>query len=345
MQSEQPAISVSTADGVRLHVRRVSPAPERDRGEPILLLHGLASNGYCFRAEGASLADYLAGLGYDCFIPDLRGAGKSGRPPTPWSIDEYLELDLPALIDATLNESGAERLCWIGHSLGGVLGLMYGIEHPEAPIARLVTVASTLDYANSRNMYHDLRRLRPLASGWLRSVPYAMLARANALVAGVGPRLPAESMNFFRPNVAPAVSRAILAQGFEAIPMPLLDALNTTFDDGGFHRDGGRIRYLEAAGRLRIPTLLIAGSRDPHCAARAVEQTAALLTGTRREVRLFGRAYGHAEDYGHFDLLAGQRACDEVWPEIRVFLQPHAHATLEPKATLPADRDPEVGVA
>jgi len=334
-QGASQPLSVPARDGLRLHVRHFAATPERRRELPLLLLHGLASNGYCFCAPGASLAAHLAGLGYDCFVPDLRGVGQSERPDGGWSIDDYLEHDLPALIDAVLAHSGQRELGFIGHSLGGVLGLMYGIEHPRAPIARLVTVASTLDYASTPNMYHRLRKARPLLGGWLRSVPYRAIARANARVAGRGPLLPAERMNFFRANVDRAVSRDILAQGFEGIPVPLLDALNTTFEPGGFQRGGGRIRYLEQAERYVIPTLLIAGSRDPHCAVEAARKTAELLFQAACQVRGFGRAFGHAQDYGHFDLLAGTRAPAEVWPEVQLFLERGVQRPLESAPDVP----------
>ena len=46
-------------------------------------------------------------------------------------------------------------------------------------------------------------------------------------------------------------------------------------------------------------------------------------SGEIHEVRRFGREFGHVEDYGHFDLLAGLRADDEVFPAILGWLGDH----------------------
>ena len=43
----------------------------------------------------------------------------------------------------------------------------------------------------------------------------------------------------------------------------------------------------------------------------------------RRELRVFGKSHGHVDHYGHFDLLMGRRAKEEVFPHIDRFLDEH----------------------
>ena len=309
-----------THDGLTLSIARVRP-----RGRPagaLVLQHGLGSNNLGFMLPGVSLAQHMAELGFDCYVPELRGVGMSERPRHSWSIGEYLDYDLPAIIDAVRGESGFERLSWVGHSMGGLLMLMHGIEHPEAPIERLIAVGSTLDYRPGRSVYRARMRLRPLGSVF-DPVPFGFFARANALVAGSGPRFLPEAMNFRRDNVDRGVCRLLLTRGFAPIPITLLDSLATTFSDEGFSRDTaeGRIVYLERAGALRIPTLLLGGSRDTQCPEAAVRATFECLTGVEeKQLQLFGRAHGHAAEYGHFDLIVGRRAPIEVWPHMTDFL-------------------------
>jgi pimeloyl-ACP methyl ester carboxylesterase len=197
--------------------------------------------------------------------------------------------------------------------------MLYCIDHPDAPIERLVTVGSALDYKPGRNIYRSLRALRPVAS-FLTSVPFGALSWLNGLVAGMGPSFLAEGMNFQRSNIDRAVSRRLLASGFTSIPMALLDELNTTFDELGFQLTG-RDAYLPRAGALRTPTLMIGGSADPQCPPEATAASFALLSGVQdKRLVTFGKAYGDADDYGHFDLLVGRRARSEVWPHIEAFL-------------------------
>ena len=318
MSVQRESVIATTADGVRLHLTRVVASVQPTRGA-VVMQHGLGSNGGVFLVPQLSLAERLAELGYDCFVSELRGAGRSERPQKSWCLGDYLALDLPAVIATACEHSGHARVHWIGHSLGGVMMMLYGIDHPAAPIERLVTVGSALDYKPGRNIYRSLRALRPIAS-LLPSIPFGTLSWLNAMVAGIGPSFLAEGMNFQRSNIDRAVTRRLLASGFTTIPIPLLDELNTTFDELGFQLSG-RDAYLPRAAALRTPTLMIGGSADPQCPPEATAASFALLSGVQDKRRVtFGKAYGEADDYGHFDLLVGRRARSEVWPHIEAFL-------------------------
>jgi polyhydroxyalkanoate synthase len=236
-------------------------------------------------------------------------------------VDDYIERDVPAILDAVRSDSGQAQVSWVGHSMGGILLMFYGIEHPDAPIHRFVALGSALDYRPGHSTFRDLRATRRLAGSWLKTLPFGDIARANAWVAGQGPRLGPEKMNFWRSNMDRDVLRTLMAQGFDAISMQVLDDLDTTFNPLGFTRDAGKIAYLGRAGDFRVPTCLIAGTRDEQAVPETIDATMRLLTGARElEVKRVGRAFGEADDYGHVDLVVGKRADREVWPTIIKFL-------------------------
>jgi len=72
-------LRIRTDDEVTLCVERL--APKGTCRGAVILCHGLSANGYVFDIPGHSLARYLVDAGYECFIPDLRGARYSGTPP------------------------------------------------------------------------------------------------------------------------------------------------------------------------------------------------------------------------------------------------------------------------
>lgn len=314
-------LETRTDDGVRLAVQRVvaqDGALAGARGA-VLMLHGLGSTSALYRVPSISLADHLAAQGYDCFVAELRGAGDSERPRQRFGLGDYLAHDVPALLALAREQSGHPRVAWIGHSMGGFLALMYGIDHPDAPVSRIVAVGSSLDYRPGRSIYRSLRKWKPLAST-LPVLPFSLLASMSIPFAGWGPELLAEGMNFQRSNMAPSATRYLLGNGFSAIQTALLEDLDTTFSDQGFAVEG-RGPYLPRAAALRIPTLLVGGSRDLQCTPEASAVTFGLLSGVRdKKLAMFGKAYGHEDDYGHFDLIVGKRAQHEVWPEITAFL-------------------------
>ena len=57
--------------GVRLHVE------EHGSGTPVLLIHGWPDSGYLWRHQ----VPFLARHGFRVIVPDMRGLGRSDRPP------------------------------------------------------------------------------------------------------------------------------------------------------------------------------------------------------------------------------------------------------------------------
>jgi predicted alpha/beta hydrolase len=315
---ERAAVMFPARDGWPLSMRRVRVAGVPARAA-VVLQHGLGSNGLVFDYPGRSLAERLARAGFDCFIPELRGANRERRPKQ-YGLDDYLEHDVPAVLETARQISTRDRVHWVGHSLGGILLMLHAIEQPDAPVDRFVAVGSCLDYRVGKSVYRGLRRLRGLFN-WLPSVPFDSLAGLNARCAGYGPKLLPEKMNFWRENIEPEIMRAIMQRGFTTIPMRLLFDLDSTFSPKGLCRKAGELEYLTHAHAFRLPACLIVGSRDEQCCEAAVDATARLLSNAAElRVARFGRAHGQANDYGHFDLLIGRHARSEVWPTIRAFL-------------------------
>src|SRR5205814_884146 len=97
-----------------------------ERRGAVMLVHGLGANRFSLHCEGRSLAAWLATRGFECFVPELRGAGESERPKVSWDLDDYLERDVPALLEAVTRRA-LGPVDWVGHSLGGVLLLLHAI--------------------------------------------------------------------------------------------------------------------------------------------------------------------------------------------------------------------------
>jgi pimeloyl-ACP methyl ester carboxylesterase len=126
-------------------------------------------------------------------------------------------------------------------------------------------------------------------------------------------------------NVEPAVTRHLYANTFYAVSSPVLLQLSTAFEVGGLQQQSSRIAYLDQAARLSVPTLFLAGDRDRQCPPVASRRTYARFAqyGAGHRMVTFGPSTGHQDHYGHFDLLVGKRAADEVFPEIVKWLLQH----------------------
>src|SRR4051812_3066739 len=153
---------VETTDRVRLALHRIRRSPTApDRG-PVMLLHGLGANGFGFLLPQRSIAAWLASRGHDVFVPELRGAGKSGNHDWAWDLDDYLLRDLPAILEEIRRVTGRSTIRWVGHSMGGVLLCCYALRHPEHGIERGVAIGSALDYREGKSAFARLAAMRSL---------------------------------------------------------------------------------------------------------------------------------------------------------------------------------------
>src|SRR5690348_18040771 len=95
-------LTTRTADGVTLHIDRVR-AQGRSRGA-LVCLHAMMTDGRYFGARRPDgFAAELAAQGFDVFVADFRGHGRSVPPRAgeqDWSFDDLVELDVPAIVAA-----------------------------------------------------------------------------------------------------------------------------------------------------------------------------------------------------------------------------------------------------
>jgi pimeloyl-ACP methyl ester carboxylesterase len=124
-----PGIDSITSLPYQLHMYQIERdnSSRSDNGPPCFLLHGGVENGKIFYSEsGKGLAPYLARLGYNVFICDLRGKGLStplirDDPHPHYGVSDITSQSIPLFVNEILKLSGDQKQCWISHSIGGVL--------------------------------------------------------------------------------------------------------------------------------------------------------------------------------------------------------------------------------
>jgi pimeloyl-ACP methyl ester carboxylesterase len=106
----------------------------REWGHPassrvVVCVHGLTRNGRDFDALASALSDRFRIL-----CPDMPGRGDSEwlRDPNDYGFPTYLSATV-----ALLAHARAERVAWVGTSMGGLLGMVLAAQ-PETPLTRLV---------------------------------------------------------------------------------------------------------------------------------------------------------------------------------------------------------------
>ena len=94
---------------------------EQGAGEPLLLLHGLGSNGRSWEYQLEPFAQQ-----FRVIVPDVRGHGRSAKPAGPYSVTQFA-----ADIFALLDQLQVDQFHLVGLSMGGMIGFQMAVEQPE----------------------------------------------------------------------------------------------------------------------------------------------------------------------------------------------------------------------
>ncbi|MEF8821961.1 MAG: alpha/beta hydrolase [Halovenus sp.] len=92
-------------------------------GDPVLFLHGIPTNSYLFHAQFDAVAEHRRAI-----APDMVGYGNSAMHDGFDRSIRAQEIAIRGLVD----ELGFETIDFVGHDLGGGVGLRYAARTPDA---------------------------------------------------------------------------------------------------------------------------------------------------------------------------------------------------------------------
>lgn len=142
--------------------------PPEPMGLGVVLVHGLLAS----PAESRTFGARLAGLGYPVVGVRLRGHGTS-----PWDLRDRTWEDWLASVRRGIEIASAfaERVCVVGFSTGGVLGLMLAAERPPG-LAGAVAISPPYKFRNKNLMFvpliHGMNQLTRWMSSFEGIVPF-----------------------------------------------------------------------------------------------------------------------------------------------------------------------------
>ena len=299
--------SVPTSDGSATVITSYGD-PKASSG--VVLCHGFIQNASAWAVPSRSLIEALVDDGHAVHALALRG--REGLRSQHDLLD-YVDEDVPTVLRLLAEQH--HQLSWVGHSMGGLIGV--GLDAPVRDLLRRVVVLGA-PLIPGRRILRQAGLARPFRSlGRLlgaRGRPFAGGAYGRGFVRtrAILERFPGWPFHLWRPGsfADDADLQAILANGFAddsyAVLADLADLIIT---------NGTRAGRLPMTARLRgmsAPLLAIAGADDALAPPASVE---ALLKrcGSQQKQWL-------VVDAGHIDLIVGDIAPEQVWRPIRSFL-------------------------
>jgi pimeloyl-ACP methyl ester carboxylesterase len=257
---------VPSADpGIAIYVRNKRPdnlnqfRPERT----VLYVHGAtypSSTAFDLQLDGLSWMDYLAGHGYDVYLLDLRGYGRSTRPKemsekpeanAPIVRGDTAVKDISAAVDFILKRRNIPRLNLLGWSWGTTLMAAYTTQN-ASKVERLVlyaplwirTTASLVQAGPGPTPAYRMVRKDQALGRWLTGVPEDKKA---ALIPAGWFEAWADATWATDPVGA-------------AMSPPVLRAPNGVIQDGLEFFGAGKAYYDPA--KITVPTLLVGAEWD-----------------------------------------------------------------------------------
>jgi len=308
-------VKAYTDDGWTLPLRHY-PGP----GKPVVLVHGMGANHYNwdYRPE-VSLAAYLQQQGWDVWVPELRGdpgaVAPYRRAAKEFSFDDHALYDLPPVIDAVRVATGAPKVYFVGHSMGGMLLYTALARYPER-IAAGVAVGSPADFDTLFGIHKKIRAMGWAVQGRGR-IPAAFLAKLSAPLGRANP-LYARLGN--KANLDFPIANGMAKRALVDLPRPMVLEVTRWLKSSDLVTLDGR-PWLDDV-HSDVPLLVMGGAVDKVVPAADVKAACDRIPDCT--YRLLGKAGGFSTDYGHIDPIVGRTARDEVYPVIAGFLAKQA---------------------
>jgi pimeloyl-ACP methyl ester carboxylesterase len=237
-------VSLRTGDGVDVVLYRLNAgaAPAGASARSVLLVHGAFSSHTVWQRGGSrntGLAMFLVTSGFDVWLADWRSHGAAAREPQPhaWHFEDTIRRDAPTLAGYVREARGGAAPVWVGHSVGGAIGLAHLAREPGS-LAAVVTLGTP----------------GPVMGVQRRCLALGTIALCHALG-----RFPARALRMGPEDEAALV----LAEWME-------------WNVRGAWRGADGFDYLAPLRRTRTPLLAVAGEADrlfaPPVACRALAQ-------------------------------------------------------------------------
>lgn len=265
---------------------------------PVVLIHGAIENGKIFYSKShKGLAPFLAKQGYDVFVADLRGRGKSipkiDKHQT-FGMYDVINEDLPLIQKKVEELKPGQQQIWMGHSWGGVMILSFIAKHKiQDKISKMVFFATK-------------RRITVLSlkKFWMIDIMWRIFGKIIAWKYGF---VPAEKFGFGSDSETKNAY-------YETDPW--VKRKGAWIGKDGFD-------YANALKEIKLPPLLsVTGIKDnvlgheKDCRLMLEE-----IEMKNYEFKVLGKKYGHKEDYDHISILTSRYADEDHFKMIVEWLK------------------------
>ncbi len=335
VHSNEKAYSVETTDKWFIGVQHLAPDQLDKTKDPVILTHAIGTNTGLYTIKGDnSLPSLLNQSGYDVWLINFRGRqgvkipkGIGWHEKDSHSMDPLIKYDVDTAITHVLEQTGKKKVIYIGHSMGGFIGLARLGHYEEKRIAKFISLAGPVIFAIlSYEIYLLASRLGPLVFG----VGFSYLPLYNlGKMAAILDYLPISiktvlhmidktlclpgQMSLLAPDKLKSLTKA-LSNDPKTMWYQFMHALRDHGPD--IYSVDRSINYRESLHKIRVPSLLIAPKKDILASPEVMRYIYDNLGSKDKTLFILSKANGMLHDYGHTDFMYAQNAHKDIFPLI-----------------------------
>jgi len=225
------------------------------KGDVVLLVHGITTYSFIWRR----VLPLLVAAGHDVIAVDLLGCGDSDKPlDIPYSLTAHA-----GYLKSFLDGIGVGKVHYVGHDLGGGIGQIFAVRHPE--LLHDLTVINTVA--------HDFWPVQPIIAMRTPIIRQLMMAAVDAgalkLIVKRGlfhkDRLTPELMELFMKPLRTSEGRKAFLHFAHC-----LDNRNL-------------VDIAHDLRRLKLPVLIVRGDGDVYLSGAIAERLRTEIPGSRLE--------------------------------------------------------------
>ena len=275
-----------------LHLKQISKSSS---AIPVLCIPGAIENGKIFYSEKSNkgLAYYLANNGYQAFVADFRGKGKSYPKidkESSFGQFEIITEDIKIFIDFIIEKTDSKKINILSHSWGGVLISSFLARNPEyiRKIASMVYIA-----VKRRVMVVNMHRIFVVTFIW---------NFLTKLIVKIFSYLPSHIFTFASESES---------------KQSVLDSINWVKNNPWIDQIDS-FNYEIALKNITLPaTLHLTGISDLSLGNPIDVQLFINESGHHPyQFKILGKEFGNNLDYNHINILTAREAYDDHFPLI-----------------------------
>ncbi len=308
---------------------------EKKHPVPVLIVYAPILRPYILDlVPGNSFVEYLLSEGFDVYLLDW---GILSPEDAHLSFENWILDYMPEAVQSVLRGSQAEELTIFGYCQGGTMSAIYASLSPEEHLKNLILLTTPVDFApddpgilglwtlwtRNSDAYFD----PDLITDTIGNFPEDFFKRLNETgTSALGP-LPnlansyLKTWNRFMPGESIASWLAVSKWVDDGTPFPgeaFRQWIREFYQQnklpkGEIELRGQRIDL----SKIECPLLAIAGSKDFICPSTQAEPVMDLVASRDKKFVVL--------DAGHVGLMAGPVAKEELWPQVRDWLNPRSN--------------------